>query len=104
MRKQIRFVSVSGTALKRDDGIELHFVTDPAKNSDRPHRKVYLAGDLHHLAEISPDALGGLKSSLDLLAFQSLATGQPTEFAMWLHQEAINCPRAAQPLSYALGC
>jgi hypothetical protein len=34
MRKQLRFVSVSGTALKRDDRIELHFVIDPAKNAD----------------------------------------------------------------------
>ncbi len=34
MRKQLRFASVSGTALKRDNGIELHFVTDPAKNAD----------------------------------------------------------------------
>jgi hypothetical protein len=34
MRKQLRFVSVSGTSLLRGERAELQFVTDPAKNAD----------------------------------------------------------------------
>jgi hypothetical protein len=34
MRKQLRFVSISGTPLVKDGGVELQFITDPARNED----------------------------------------------------------------------
>jgi hypothetical protein len=34
MRHQLRFFSVSGTAVIKDERVELQFITDPAKSVD----------------------------------------------------------------------
>ncbi len=34
MRNQQKFISVSGTALIKEERVELQFITDPAKNVD----------------------------------------------------------------------